>query len=110
MSLLAHIGRTGAKRLVRACIVSPRLPQVGPPTLAKETAHAPRSSPCPQAPASARALSQSEQFRQFAAAPAAPAAQGECRQLAPAAAGCLRLCSRHGCHGCGHPDASSSLC
>lgn len=44
MSLLAHIGRTGAKRL---------------------------------APASARALSQSEQFRQFAAAPAAPAAQDE---------------------------------
>lgn len=44
MSLLAHIGRSGAKLL---------------------------------APASARALSQSEQFRQYAATPAAPAAQDE---------------------------------
>ena len=91
MSLLAHFGRSGAKLLVRACISSPRMPLVPPPTLAEKLTHAAVAALCPQAPASARALSQSEQFRQYAATPAAPAAQGERWQ--PPAAG-HRLCRR----------------
>lgn len=76
MSLLAQLGRTGAKRLVRACRMQMSAALGGPPSSTKTSFR--RTLPHVQAPAGARVLSQTEQFRQFAATPAPPAAQGGC--------------------------------
>jgi hypothetical protein len=82
MSLLAQLGRSGAKRLVRAMhqvLVDVVLTRIATANVRVAPLWTPR---CSQAPAGTRALCQTEQLRQYAAQPATPA-QGRLRRKGP---------------------------